>query len=125
MPLLDGKYQVCTYRQNPYGAACYRIQLNAARKLLDVAYPVRMTADDLIFRPRPAGVRSRARGAATPCSATRIAAAELDMQPEEHVLEAEEPEDFARQELAHEPEGLKVSGGLPALRPDQLKQGVV
>ena len=25
MPLLDGKYRVCTYRQNPYGAACYRI----------------------------------------------------------------------------------------------------
>jgi glycosyl transferase family 25 len=57
IPLLDGRYRVCTYRRNPYGAACYRIQLKAARKLLDVAYPVRMTADDLIFRPRPAGVR--------------------------------------------------------------------
>jgi glycosyl transferase family 25 len=57
VPLLGGKYRVCTYRQNPYGAACYRIRLRAARKLLDVGYPVRMTADDLIFRPRPAGVR--------------------------------------------------------------------
>lgn len=56
-PLLDGKYRVCTYRRNPYGAACYRIRLAAARRLLDVAYPVRMTADDLIFRPRPAGLR--------------------------------------------------------------------
>jgi glycosyl transferase, family 25 len=56
-PLLDGKYRVCRYRRNPYGAACYRIQLGAARKLLDVGYPVRMTADDLIFRRRPAGIR--------------------------------------------------------------------
>ncbi len=56
-PLLDGKYRVCTYRRNPYGAACYRIRLASARRLLDVAYPVRMTADDLIFRPRPAGLR--------------------------------------------------------------------
>jgi adenylylsulfate reductase subunit B len=38
--------------------------------------------------------------------------------------DAPRPEDFAKQELAHEPEALKISGGLPALRPDQLKQGV-
>ena len=31
---------------------------------------------------------------------------------------------IARQELAHEPEALKIDGGLPALRPDQLKRGV-
>lgn len=55
-PLLDGKYQVCTYRRNPYGTACYRIRLTAAHRLLDVAYPVRMTADDLVFRPRPARI---------------------------------------------------------------------
>jgi len=35
------------------------------------------------------------------------------------------PEDFDKQELAHEPDALKVEGGLPKLRPDQLKQGVV
>ena len=29
------------------------------------------------------------------------------------------------QELAHEPEALNIDGGLPALLPDQLKQGVV
>jgi adenylylsulfate reductase subunit B len=34
-------------------------------------------------------------------------------------------EDIHSQELAHEPEVLNVPGGLPALRPDQLKQGVV
>ena len=35
------------------------------------------------------------------------------------------PDALKSQELAHEPDALKVSGGLPALRPDQLKQGVV
>ena len=35
------------------------------------------------------------------------------------------PADFASQELAHEPQSLNVEGGLPALRKDQLKQGVV
>jgi adenylylsulfate reductase subunit B len=34
------------------------------------------------------------------------------------------PEDLAGQELAHEPEALKISGGLPALRRDQLKRGI-
>ena len=34
-------------------------------------------------------------------------------------------EDIHSQELAHEPEVLNVPGGLPALRADQLKQGVV
>ncbi len=29
------------------------------------------------------------------------------------------------QELAHEPDALKIPGGLPTLRPDQRKQGVV
>jgi adenylylsulfate reductase subunit B len=38
---------------------------------------------------------------------------------------APRPEDFAKQELAHEPEGLNIEGGLPTLRPGQLKQGVV
>ena len=31
----------------------------------------------------------------------------------------------AKQELAHEPDALKIDGGLPALRPDQLKRGVI
>ena len=39
--------------------------------------------------------------------------------------DAPRPEDFANQELAHEPQGLNIKGGLPALRPDQLKQGVI
>ena len=34
-------------------------------------------------------------------------------------------EDINNQELSHEPEYLNIDGGLPALRPDQLKIGVV
>jgi adenylylsulfate reductase subunit B len=37
---------------------------------------------------------------------------------------APRPEDLARQELAHEPEALNTKQALPALRKDQLKQGV-
>src|SRR5467141_2665594 len=37
---------------------------------------------------------------------------------------APRPEDFAKQALAHEPEALTISGGLPALRPEQLKRGI-
>jgi adenylylsulfate reductase subunit B len=33
--------------------------------------------------------------------------------------------DIDSQELAHEPDYLKIDGGLPALLPDQLKVGVV
>ena len=39
--------------------------------------------------------------------------------------DAPRPTDFAKQELAHEPDSLQIPGGLPALRPDQLKQGVI
>ncbi len=39
--------------------------------------------------------------------------------------DAPSAEDFDKQELAHEPEYLNIEGGLPALRPDQLKQGLV
>ena len=33
--------------------------------------------------------------------------------------------DLATQELAHEPDALNIEGGLPALRPDQLKRGLI
>jgi adenylylsulfate reductase subunit B len=39
--------------------------------------------------------------------------------------DAPSPEDFDKQELAHEPDALNIDGGLPALRPDQPKQGGV
>ena len=34
-------------------------------------------------------------------------------------------EDIHSQELAHEPDALNVANGLPALRSDQLKQGLI
>jgi adenylylsulfate reductase subunit B len=34
-------------------------------------------------------------------------------------------DDYKSQELAHEPDGLNIEGGLPALAPDRLKQGLV
>ena len=37
---------------------------------------------------------------------------------------APRPEDFAKQELAHEPDALKTNQPLPALRADQLKRGL-
>ncbi len=40
-------------------------------------------------------------------------------------LEVPSQEAMQSQELAHEPEALNIEGGLPALAPDQLKQGVV
>ena len=33
-------------------------------------------------------------------------------------------DDFASQELAHEPDALNIDGGLPAISPDKFKQGV-
>jgi len=38
---------------------------------------------------------------------------------------APSPDAINSQELAHEPDVLNIAGGLPALKPDQLKQGVV
>jgi len=34
-------------------------------------------------------------------------------------------DDFKSQELAHEPDALNIPGGLPALKPEQLRKGVV
>src|SRR5256885_1809817 len=39
--------------------------------------------------------------------------------------EAPRPEDFSRQDLAHEPDALNVPGGLPTLGREQLKRGVL
>jgi glycosyl transferase family 25 len=56
-PLLD-RYRVCTYDANPFGAGCYLLRLVAAERLLRVGDPVGMPADDLIFRRRPAALRT-------------------------------------------------------------------
>ncbi len=57
-PQLLDRYHLCTYDANPFGAGCYLLRLDAAERLLRVGYPVGMPADDLIFRPRPAGLRT-------------------------------------------------------------------
>jgi adenylylsulfate reductase subunit B len=40
-------------------------------------------------------------------------------------LETPGAEAMKSQELAHEPDALNIDGGLPALKPEQFKQGVV
>jgi glycosyl transferase, family 25 len=54
---LDGEHSVCTYRRMLFGAQCYLITQSAARRVLDVAYPIRMPYDELLFRRRPAHLR--------------------------------------------------------------------
>lgn len=55
-PIATG-FRVCTYRRIPFGTQCYLIGIAAARRLLEVAYPVRMPPDELLYRRRPAGLR--------------------------------------------------------------------
>lgn len=51
-----GAYRVCRYERVPFGTQCYLITLEAARRLVAVGYPVRLPADELVFRRRPAGL---------------------------------------------------------------------
>jgi glycosyl transferase family 25 len=54
---IAAKYRICTYRRMVYGSQCYMLRERAARRLLDVGYPVRIPADDLIFATSPARLR--------------------------------------------------------------------
>lgn len=56
-PPIAGGYRVCTYGRIPFGTQCYLISLAGARRALEVAYPVRMPPDELLYRRRPAGLR--------------------------------------------------------------------
>jgi glycosyl transferase family 25 len=56
-PSITGAHRVCTYRRTPFGTQCYLIRLAAAQRILEVAYPVRMPPDELLYRRRPAGLR--------------------------------------------------------------------
>ena len=51
---IAGDHQVCTYERVPFGAQCYLIRLETARRLLDIGFPVCMPADALLFRRWPA-----------------------------------------------------------------------
>jgi len=53
---LAGHYRLCTYQRLPYGAQCYLVRDRAARRLLDVGFPVALPADDLLFRRHPAAL---------------------------------------------------------------------
>lgn len=55
-PIVDG-YQVCTYDRVPFGTQGYLISLAGARRALEVAYPVALPPDELLFRRRPAALR--------------------------------------------------------------------
>lgn len=56
-PPLADRFRVCTYDRIPFGTQCYLARRSAALRLLAVADPVRMPADELLFRRRPAGLR--------------------------------------------------------------------
>jgi glycosyl transferase, family 25 len=52
--LVAGMHQVCTYRSGLFGTQGYIINLDAARRVLEVGYPVAFPADELLFRAQPA-----------------------------------------------------------------------
>lgn len=56
-PPLAGATRVCTYDRMPFGTQCYLVRRSAAERLLAVGLPVRLPADELLFRRRPAGLR--------------------------------------------------------------------
>ena len=59
-PVDDGAiangYNICTYERTPMGLQAYLINHSAARRVLDIAYPICLPPDELLFRPRPAGL---------------------------------------------------------------------
>jgi glycosyl transferase family 25 len=50
-------HRVCRYERTPMGTQAYLITLPAAERVLDVAYPVSLPPDELLYRPRPAALR--------------------------------------------------------------------
>jgi glycosyl transferase family 25 len=54
--VIAGKYRICSYGRNPMGTQAYLINQHAARRVLEVAYPICLPPDELLFRNRPAGL---------------------------------------------------------------------
>lgn len=52
-----GRYELCRFRRTPMGTQCYMVTARAARRVLDVAFPVCLPSDELLYRRRPAGLR--------------------------------------------------------------------
>jgi glycosyl transferase family 25 len=49
--------RLVSYRGMPFGAQCYLITREAARRVLAHAFPISLPFDELLLRPRPAGLR--------------------------------------------------------------------
>lgn len=54
-PIVD-EHRLVRYRRIPFGTQGYVITLAAARRVLDVAYPIAFPPDELLFRRHPAGL---------------------------------------------------------------------
>ena len=54
--IIADKYRICTYARTPMGTQAYMINQRAARRVLDVGYPICLPPDELLFRSRPAGL---------------------------------------------------------------------
>ena len=54
--VIAGGFRVCRYARTPMGTQAYLLRRRAARRLLDVGFPVRLPADELLFRRHPAGL---------------------------------------------------------------------
>ena len=55
-PIVDDRW-IARYRRTPFGTQGYVITLAAARRVLDVAYPIAFPPDELLFRRHPAGLQ--------------------------------------------------------------------
>jgi glycosyl transferase family 25 len=59
VPVMDlgDDLQLATYDRTPFGAQCYLVTRRAAAALLACAFPIALPFDELLLRPRPAGLR--------------------------------------------------------------------
>lgn len=50
----ESEHAICTYRRGVFGTQGYLIKLEAASRVLEVAYPVAFPPDEMLFRRHPA-----------------------------------------------------------------------
>ena len=53
---LVGEFRLCRYRRTPMGTQAYLITNRAAKRVLEVADPIGLPADEILFRARPAAL---------------------------------------------------------------------
>ena len=51
-----GDFRLCRYGRTPMGTQAYLITRRGAERVLDVAFPVSLPSDEILFRPRPAAL---------------------------------------------------------------------